>query len=216
MPETWTLGPPGLAVGVAPIAFSLADSLVFQHPRDAFSFRCLARFGFGARRGICCRLPLSGLDYAAFGLVAFYPFTFKAPRFPGNGDGHAFRLPRQSGGLGGSPCRAIGIQESGLRLRGRSTAVGKVVVSGVLQIFVLQARCNKSGRLGPLREKRRYSRLPVLQFFRKAGFTKPPGLFLAGQNEGIEFLDSAVAREELRLGIGEGNLRLLAGFAVCL
>jgi hypothetical protein len=59
-------------------------------------------------------------------------------------------------------------------------------------------------------------RRPILQFLCKAGFTKPQGLFLSGPNDGVEFVDGAVASEELRLSIAEGYLCLLARFAVCL
>ena len=56
--RTWTLGPPGLAIGIAQIARSLAGGLIFYHPRDAISFRFLARFDLGACFGIGGRLPL--------------------------------------------------------------------------------------------------------------------------------------------------------------
>ena len=47
-------------------------------------------------------------------------------------------------------------------------------------------------------------------------FAKPQCFFLAGVDERVELLDSAVACKELRLSIAEGNLRLLVGLAVCL
>jgi hypothetical protein len=55
-----------------------------------------------------------------------------------------------------------------------------------------------------------------VRFLCQPCFAKPQGLLLAGADDGIELIDSAVAGEELRLSIAEGNLRLLARFAVCL
>ena len=73
--DTWNSGAPGLAVGIAPVALSLAGGLVFEQPRDVISFRRLARLGFGTGCGFCGRLPLVGLGYPALSLVALYPLA---------------------------------------------------------------------------------------------------------------------------------------------
>jgi len=96
---------------------------------------------------------------------------------------------------------------------GPSKANGKGAVSGVLYLQVL---LNNLCGFGSFGDERGGCRIAVLQFFCKAGFTKPSGFFLTGQSEEIQLLDGTIALEELRLGMGEGNLRLLTRFAECL
>jgi hypothetical protein len=85
---------------------------------------------FPLPRALRFRLELRGLD-------TLYPVTLQAPIFPGSCYTQPFRLSRQSGGFGGSPCRAVSVQESSFCISGRSAAIGKVVVSEAIQIFVL-------------------------------------------------------------------------------
>lgn len=73
-----------------------------------------------------------------------------------------------------------------------------------------------SVRRGVLGKKDSGRPCTILQFLCKARFAKSERLFLAGANEDVHRIDAVVAGEELRLGTAEGNLRLLARFAVCL
>jgi len=135
--ETWPLSLSGLAVGVPPIAVSLSSGFIFDQASHTAFFGCLTRFGFGAGRSNYGFLPLGRLGHQPLLLLKLYPLAFKTPLLPGRGHGHAFRLPRQPGRLGRRLRRAIGSQESRLCLRGCRAAIGKLGVSGVLQMSIL-------------------------------------------------------------------------------
>ncbi|WP_182849817.1 hypothetical protein, partial [Klebsiella pneumoniae] len=54
----------------------------------------------------------------------------------------------------------------------------------------------------------------VVQFFRKARFAQPDGLFVASLGKGVEFINGTAARKKLRLRGTEGDFSLLASFSV--
>ena len=126
-----------LTVGIAPIAVGLSGSFSFDLEGEPFFSSSLGRFSFGWSCSICNPLPLGRLGCQPLLLLKLDPLALKPPLFSRRSNGHAFRLPRQPGRLGRGLRRAIGSQEICLCLRSSCATIGKIVVLGVLQVFIL-------------------------------------------------------------------------------
>lgn len=94
---------------------------------------------------------------------------------------------RYAGRFVGSPCRTTGIQESGLCFSSRNAASGKVIVSSVLQIFVLWIVFYKSGRSARLARRETVAASRSFSSFVRRASRIRRVFFLAGQNEGTQF-----------------------------
>jgi hypothetical protein len=126
----------GFAIGVTPITLGLASRLILNHTGNALFVGCLACFDRGA---CCCRdrcLPLFGFYLDALALLSFRSLPRRLPLLAGGDQLLTFRLARE-------PCWFCsflrgpkGLKSSGPCACCCAATLGKVFVSGVLQISV--------------------------------------------------------------------------------
>jgi hypothetical protein len=124
------------AIDVTPVAFGFAGGLILNHTRNALLISRLARHHLGA---CCCRdgsFLLCGFCLNALPLFGLYPLPRGAPPFAGCGNCLTFYLPREPGRLRSFLCGTKGLKESSFCVGSGLAAIGKLIVSGIFQIFV--------------------------------------------------------------------------------
>jgi hypothetical protein len=124
----------GFAIGITPIAFGLASSLIRNYTRDAVFISRLARVDLGACRRGNSGCLLCGFCPHALQLLGFYTLPRGAPFFAGQGDRLPFSLPCELGRLCRFLCGVKGLKKSSLCIGSGAATIGKFIVSGILQI----------------------------------------------------------------------------------
>ena len=127
----------GFSIGVALVARSLSRCLVLYDAGNARLFGVLACLCIRLRGSLRGRLQRGCLGGGACLLLQLHLFALKASFLARRGNRCAFGLARRPGRLGGDLRRTIGVEESLLRIGGSRAAVGKLIVSGILQVVVL-------------------------------------------------------------------------------
>ncbi|VVT07837.1 membrane hypothetical protein [Rhizobium sp. EC-SD404] len=206
----------GLTVRVAPIAFGLARSLVFENARNPVLLGLFACFHFGVGERFCFGLTGRRLGFDAFLFLALHALALSLALFARLGDrkalGLLFLQVRLSGGLYGAVC----FEEGRLCLIGSLAAVGEIIASAVLQ-NLCSVECvvvGLSGLFAALLGG--FTRLcsEILHLFFQACLLQSCRLLLACLYDGVELFHDAGLTKRLRTRLVKGDLRLLARLVV--
>jgi hypothetical protein len=124
------------AISVTLVARSFASGLVLDHTRNAGSVSLFACIGLDA----CCRrdgsLLFGGFGLNALCLFSLYPLKRDAPLFASCSNRLAFRLSDEPGRLRRFLCGTKRFKKGGFGVGGGAPTLGKVIVSGVFQVWL--------------------------------------------------------------------------------
>ncbi len=124
-----------LAIGIAPVAFGLSGSLVFDHPGDTAFLGRLACVNFGLGSCVYGGLMLCRLRVKTCPLGYFLPLSLCTSLVSGGGDCKPLRLLLDTSWLCGFFGRPMGLEKCRFCLGRCAKAVGKIVIFGVFQII---------------------------------------------------------------------------------
>ena len=140
---TGPLLPSRLAIGIALVTFGLSCGLIADHSSD-HAVSLFLRFCLSSGCNIGCFLIFGSLGLDALLLLLprqflkLYTIPLLVPFVPGSGYRQTLRLPCEAGRFCGLLCSLIAAKKSGFGVGSGRAAVGKIVVFGVSQVFVLQ------------------------------------------------------------------------------